>query len=58
MVFSGEPVGALEQRSYAAGITEREWKYLGAFAACFFTNMGKSVESTLAKHNMIIGVET
>lgn len=42
MVFSGEPVEVLEKRSYAAGISEREWKYLGAFAACFFTNMGKS----------------
>lgn len=40
LMFSGESVSSLQNRSYAAGITKREWKYLTAFAACFLTNMG------------------
>lgn len=41
LMFSGESVSSLQNRSYAAGITKREWKYLTAFAACFLTNMGE-----------------
>lgn len=41
LLFSGQPLAALKERSIEGGVSEEDWKAFVAYAAAIFANLGE-----------------